>query len=930
MGIRRRRKKLNTVLTSVDRRLRQVELRRVPKIVKDGTITRAKLSADLKAIVDKSEETNKVVDTTGSGTVAPTFVEKPYVNVVKVEYRGYNLDNLDDDAATVYFDVDPGINIGDTIKLAGFTPLLDKPGKTTNYVVTASGLFNSMYYIRYLPGRQEIQRSALTLDKGVRILSANCGVADATVNGGTTTYKSGTITYAGAASTDSDVVNGPVWPGGTYVTTGSRFTDYEYEIGDLLNLDGLGDPFDGPHLVTGKTVNGSDVTLKFSFATPQVGPVTLPTTNGSLRGAVARLLRNGETYTDTSIEPAVTYVWDEALQKWWNMADNTLPENLVTDDGIAPKPPTSVTGTSEGYVSGGPKSSVSLSWTAPTLNANNTTLVDLSGYKVYYKYASATGAYTFAADVKVTSAKLMGLPSDVPIKVVVTAYDKTKNESAYSTEFAITTAKGALTLDVLSAPTVASRLGNITITWDGKSSLGATMSGSEDLDQIEVYRGTSATFIPDPANYVGKFSKGLFSYIDSKVDYGVTYYYKIIPTDFFGNKAAASAASAGIAPAKLVDTDVVANTLTTWPFLGQVVSADALADGSVSGSALAANAITASNINSVFEADAVRVNIGSFGGLGADEIAAGAIVAGKLAVGAVTAGTIAAEAVEAGNIKANSITADQIDAGYVYAGVIEAGQISAGTLTGFTMQTSATGNAVVLNGDENAISFRIGTTYTSHLLPNYDDGLLIHYGAAPDETGATFPRFLLDAGGFTITADDNYQNTIDIRLGGLYLKGDRIDVFGTLYTNSLVSDGSITAATGLTHTGLAGASTTAAYININGSITRTASSQRYKQDIADLDFVYEDILKLQPRTFRLKEEAELLETSRHYAGFIAEEIAQIPSLDIFVAYEHLAETGVTRPDSVFYAEMTTALLAAIKHQHNMIQSLSDRIATLEA
>jgi hypothetical protein len=642
------------------------------------------------------------------------------------------------------------------------------------------------------------------------------------------------------------------------------------------------------------------------------------------------LLRNGETYTDTSVTPAVTYVWDETLQKWWNMADNALPENLVIDDGIAPKAPTAVTGTSEGYVSGGPKSSVSLSWTAPTQNVDNTTLIDLVGYKVYYKYASATGAYTFASDVKVNSAKLMGLPSDVPMKFVVTAYDKTKNESAYSTEFALTTAKGALELDVLSAPTVVSRLGNITITWDGKSNLGTIMSGSNALDQIEVYRGTSATFVPDPANYVGKFSKGLFSYIDSKVDYGVTYYYKIIPTDFFGNKAAASAASAGIAPAKLVDTDVIANTLTTWPFLGQVVDANALADGSVSGSALAANAITASNINNVFEADAIRVNIGAFGGLGADEIAAGAIVAGKIAADAITAGTIAAEAVEAGNIKANSITADQINAGYVYAGVIDADQINAGILTGFTVQTTSSGNGIVLNGDDNAISFRTGSTYTAHLIPYYDDGLIIHYGAAPDETAGSFPQLVVGAGEVRMTADSSFNNDVYVSVGGVNIKGDRVDVFGTMYTNALLSDASIVATTGLTHKGLAGPTTTTAYINTNGSITRTSSSERYKQNIESIDFVYEDILKLQPRMFQLKEEVELLESPRYYAGFIAEEIAQIPSLDIFVAYEHLVEAGVTRPDSVFYAEMATVLVAAIKHQHNMIQSLSDRIATLEA
>lgn len=988
MGIRRRRKKLNTVLTSVDRRLRQVELRRVPKIVKDGTITRAKLSADLKAIVDKSEETNKVVETTGSGTIAPTFVQQPYVNVVKVEYRGYNLDNLDDDAATVYFDVDPGINVGDTIKLAGFTPLLDKPGKTTNYVVTASGFFNDMYFIRYLPGRQEVQRAALTLDKGVRILSANCGVADATVGGGATTYKSGTITYAGAAGTDSDVANGPVWPGGTYVTTGSRFTDYEYEIGDLLNLDGLGDPFDGPHLVTGKTVNGSDVTLKFSFATPQVAPVELPTTNGSLRGAVARLLRNGETYTDTSVEPAVTYVWDETLQKWWNVADSTLPENLVTDDGIAPKPPTSVTGTSEGYVSGGPKSSVSLSWTAPTQNADNTALSDLVGYKVYYKYASSTGAYTFASDVKVNSAKLMGMPSDVPIKIVVTAYDKTKNESAYSTEFAITTAKGALELDQTSKPQVTSRLGTITITWDGKSNLGADMSGSASLSGVRVYRGTSATFIPDPANYIGAFAQGLFSYIDAKTNYGVTYYYKIIPVDAFGNAAPASVASDGIATAKLVDTDVIANTLTTWPFLGQVVDANALADGSVSGSALAANAITASNINSVFEADAIRVNIAAFGGIGADEISAGSIVAGKIAADAVTAGTIAAEAVEAGNIKANSITADQISTGYLYAGVIDAGQITAGTITGRTLQTAnalspSVTEAVIVNGTDNSIDFKVDGLISFHMAAGTGvsatwaatNGLLIDYKELVGGTSTSTAGLYLQSNYLEMSSGGTMEHSLslDSASGVTSLRGKDVSIvatvssgagsgitFGESGSNSYIFFNKLSASTWYATNGgymdpdgplvLTSTSATTLFlsrkttdgsiavfhkggasavgsISITGSATayNTSSDYRLKENVIPLSSALDRLMQLKPSRFNF-----ILEPEKTVDGFIAHEVQEVIPEAIYGVKDAVNEDGTPNYQGIDQSKLVPLLTAALQEAVNKIEELSDRIATLEA
>lgn len=984
MGIRRRRKKLNTVLTSVDRRLRQVELRRVPKIVKDGTITRAKLSPDLKAIVDKSDENNKVTDKSGTGTIAPTFVQKPYVNVVKVEYRGYNLDNLDDDAATVYFDVDPGINIGDTIKLASFTPLLDKPGKTTNYVVTASGLFESMYYIRYLPGRQEVQRAALTLNKGVRLLASNCGVADAVVNGSTTVYKSGTITYAGAAGTDDDVVNGPVWPGGTYVTTGQRFTDYDYAVGDLINIDGLGDPFDGPHLVTARTVTGANVTLKFSFATPQAGPVTLPTTNGSLRGAVSRLLRNGETYTDTSVEPAVTYIWDETLQKWWNMADTTLPGDLVIDDGIAPKPPTSVGGTSEGYVSGGPKSSVSLTWTAPTQNVDNTTLIDLVGYKVYYKYASATGAYTFASDVKTASAKILGLPSDTPLKFVVTAYDKTKNESAYSTEFAITTAKGALELDVTSKPQVSTRLGNITVTWDGKSNLGADMSGSKSLSSIRVYRGTIASFVPDPANYIGGFGQGQFSYIDSKVDYGVTYYYKIIPVDAFGNAAAASDASDGIAPARLVDTDLITDTLTTWPFLGQVVSASALADGSVSASALANNAITASNINNVFEADAVRANIASFGGLGADEIAAGAIVAGKIAADAVTADVIAAGTIEAGNIKANTITADQISTGYIYAGVIDAGQINAGTITGRTLQTadaasSTVTTAVIVNGADNSIDFKVSGLINFRMAAGFGvsptwqgtDGLLLDY---KDSTTLSTSALYMQDKYMELTAGGDWGHALvlDAASGDTALRGSDVTIvatnsagsghgitFGETGSESYIFFNKLNASLWYSTNGgymdpggslvLTSASTTTLFlsrrttdgtiaafhrggasavgsISVTSSATayNTSSDYRLKENVIPLSGALGRVMQLKPSRFNF-----ILEPERTVDGFIAHEVQEVIPEAIYGVKDALNEDGTPNYQGIDQSKLVPLLTAALQEAVNKIEELSDRITTLE-
>jgi hypothetical protein len=76
---------------------------------------------------------------------------------------------------------------------------------------------------------------------------------------------------------------------------------------------------------------------------------------------------------------------------------------------------------------------VTLSWTAPTTNTDGTQLKDLAGYKVYYGTASRT--YSTAIDVgKVTNCQINNLTDGLTYYFAVTAYDTSKNESAYSNE----------------------------------------------------------------------------------------------------------------------------------------------------------------------------------------------------------------------------------------------------------------------------------------------------------------------------------------------------------------------------------------------------------------------------------------------------------------------------------------------------------------
>lgn len=431
----------------------------------------------------------------------------------------------------------------------------------------------------------------------------------------------------------------------------------------------------------------------------------------------------------------------------------TLPaaDVTLTPDAIAPSAPTGLTGTSSSYTDVNLiKSSVALTWTAPTTNADGSTLTDLRDYNVYYR-RGATDAWQFAASSTTNSATVPDLSPSTSYRFSVTAFDAFANESARSSEFVITTSTQASYSVTPSTPTVTSRLGTLSVTWNGLNSVGGSMGAT--FSYVEVHASTTSGFTPTSATYEGRMN-GSDTLVLSDLTYGSTYYVKLVPYSTAGVAGSASAqASATIQ--RLVDTDLIANTLTTWPFNGAVVSATALQDGSVNAAKLTDNAVTANKIlsgavdslkladaavsaakiatgavgsnaisagaitagkiaagavtateiaaGSITSAKIVAGAIGateiaagaitagkiSAGAVGATEIAANAIVAGKIATGAVTAGTIAALAIQAGDIAANAITADKINAGAVTAAKIDATAIDGKTITGSTIRTSA-------------------------------------------------------------------------------------------------------------------------------------------------------------------------------------------------------------------------------------------------
>ncbi len=159
--------------------------------------------------------------------------------------------------------------------------------------------------------------------------------------------------------------------------------------------------------------------------------------------------------------------------------------------------------------------------------------------------------------------------------------------------------------------------------------------------------------------------------------------------------------------------------------------------------------------------------------------------------------------------------------------------------------------------------------------------------------------------------------------GGFGSSGVTISSAGVIQT-----DGSISTGGSLTRTILAGGGTTGASFNNNGDLIRTTSSARYKQDIVDATYSYEDILSLVPKQFRLKNEVEEDENARFYAGFVAEELDAIETLKVFVNYI-TDQNGSKVPDGIQYGELTSALVEAIKYQDSLIKNLTSRVSALE-
>jgi hypothetical protein len=268
------------------------------------------------------------------------------------------------------------------------------------------------------------------------------------------------------------------------------------------------------------------------------------------------------------------------------------------------------------------------------------------------------------------------------------------------------------------------------------------------------------------------------------------------------------------------------------------------------------------------------------------------------------------------NINGTKLADGTIGVQKLVAGTITGDVINGGTITGVTIRSAASGQRVEVSSTEvdfyNTAGALAGTIIGStqdninSVRLVSETGVLVLANGSSAIFGGTNPS------AFTVLAGNTQVND------GSFAVGDG----NAIFNNDAIVGGS------LTRTVLAGGGTTGASINNTGNFIRTTSSERYKTDISDLEIPYESVLQLQPKKFKRTEESEKNPDAKFYPGFIAEDLAGT-DLDIFTFYSK-DEDGNSRPEGVHYAELTAALVSAIKTQDQMIKSLEARLTALES
>jgi len=236
-------------------------------------------------------------------------------------------------------------------------------------------------------------------------------------------------------------------------------------------------------------------------------------------------------------------------------------------DTSTPSPPLGVTLTSSAYTlpSGTTNAQITVQWLAPVTNIDTTTLDDLGGFDIQYKLGTEAWTPMGEVDSATLSAYASGLPTGKQVQARVRAKDTSIHVSDWTFSNTTTTAGDGDPPDQPSTPVVSSAPLALRVDWDGLSATGGSMPN--DVYQVWVCASKTSGFIPSAANRQQIMGKGQQTVYLIDLEYGATYYVRLVAIDFMGNTSPPSNEGSAVMPQ--IHTEDVADGLITELKLAQ-------------------------------------------------------------------------------------------------------------------------------------------------------------------------------------------------------------------------------------------------------------------------------------------------------------------------------------------------------------------------
>lgn len=611
----------------------------------------------------------------------------------------------------------------------------------------------------------------------------------------------------------------------------------------------------------------------------------------------------------------------------------------ATPGDVRPNAPDNFTVTSLAYVTPDKvmRSEATLDWDAVLLNSDGSDLTNLGRYEIqqFKGTAADTSAWVQATttDPDTTTIALPGYQPNSVWSFRVRAVTTSGAPGDWSDIATVTMSHDNLPPAQPSAPVATSRLGIISVAWDGKNNSGGAMDA--DLAYVEVHASTTSTFTPTAGDATTLLDRlvGPGSVLkDSTSSYGTTWYFRLIAVDTSGNASPASVKATAAVKA-LVDVsnfpDDAAQTfyartghflqldadnfqankieadwcdvglMTAMLLRGDAIETSASATAGIKlSTANGLRAFDGSNLRTrilgglltLYAADGVTETL-SLNGTGGKARFSGEVLASLVAGGVVSTSAATTIANANTNHASRVQMRDDGSAGVVEfwtgnASVATPGKINASVDT--STADGATRGRVRMTAPGGGPYFELAST----AIAGASAYNAYAYLRAPDVIlqGTTNPVTVL--GG------------LSVQTGGLTVAAGGASISGGVTATAAVHAG-----TGLFDDSLNTGSTTDASIGNSGRVIRTTSSLRFKKNISDPNLQTETLRQIQARRFQRRDEGV---GGRYYLGVIAEQIEELGLGDL-VWHD---EDGLV--EGVHYGALAVAALQLAQDAHDRI------------